>query len=374
MIALKSSPRIRFQDLSRLHLSIRAELEGAFSQILETSAFIQGVHVEAFEKNFAAFTGSKHCLGVSNGTDALEIALEVLGIGKGDHVAVPSMTFVATAEAVVRQGAIPVLLDCNPHTLCVSAEILHKALRQYKLKAFIAVHLYGRISEMEEIREIANAHGVLLIEDCAQAHGARGAASYGTAGTFSFYPGKNLGGFGDAGAIATNDEVFFKKAKLLRDHGRTQKYVHERIGRNARLDGLQAALLNVKLKYLPGWVRQRQELANAYYDGLKDISQVELLQRPDNEELHAYHLFVIRVRNFRDQLMHYLNEQGIETGIHYPLGVHMQPAFAEYKPNVPLPHTEQATQEVLSLPLDPLMTRNEVIQVCSAVRSFFERV
>lgn len=374
-----SKEKIKFQDLGRLHAKIQNELQEAFEKVLSTSAFIQGPCVVEFEKQFAEYTKAPYCLGVSNGTDALEIALEVLGIGPGDIVALPSMTFAATGEAIVRRGAKPLFVDSNPKTLCATPKTLLAALEKSSkpIKAFIAVHLYGLACDMPGFKNLANQHRFSIIEDCAQAHGARisgqHVGTFGEIGTFSFYPGKNLGALGDAGAIVTTSKDLHEKMRLLRDHGRTQKYLHEHIGRNSRLDGLQAAFLSVKLRHLDAWTEQRRKLAETYQAELKGITGVELLALPSDKQSHVYHLLVLKMLKngpSRDKLMAWLSERGIESGIHYPLGLHMQPAFKAYGPFGELGVTEQATRQILSLPMDPLMSETEVKRVCHEIRAF----
>lgn len=372
---------ITFQNLSRLHESIASELREAFEKVLKTSAFIQGPFVTQFEKEFAAYTGAPFCLGVANGTDAIEIVLEASGIKAGDLVAVPSMTFAATAEAVVRCGATPLFVDVDHETLCMSDATLETALKNSKqpIKAVMPVHLYGRACDMQSLSKAAARYGAFIIEDCAQAQGARldgkHVGTFGAAGTFSFYPGKNLGALGDAGAIVTISPELYERMKMLRDHGRTQKYLHESIGRNSRLDGLQAAFLSVKLKHLENWTAKRRALAQTYHAGLRGIDGVMPITSAASDSEHVYHLFVVRVTKpgrTRDELAVWLKEKGIETGVHYPLGVHMQPAFKAYAGAASFPVTEQAVKEILSLPMDPLMQPTEVERVCAEIRHFYE--
>jgi dTDP-4-amino-4,6-dideoxygalactose transaminase len=372
--------KIKFQDLGRLHGTIRAELNEAFDQVLTHSSFIQGAPVQKFEKDFSEFTQSKHCLGVANGTDALELALEALGIQSGDSVIVPSMTFAATAEAVVRQKGQPVFAEIDASTACVTAKTLREAYEQAKcsVKAVILVHLYGRACEMGSILEFCREKNLRVIEDCAQAHGAsfqgRHVGTWGDIGTFSFYPGKNLGALGDAGALVTQSDEYFQKLKLLRDHGRTDKYSHSIAGRNSRLDALQAAFLSIKLRHLPDWTARRQDLARLYSESLSGISGVQTLALPHDRSGHVYHLYVIRVtssQHNRDDLARHLASEGIEALIHYPIPLHQQAAFSAFTSKQSLAFTEKFSKEILSLPMDPLMTPEEVVRVSQTVRRFF---
>ena len=377
---------ISFQDLTRLHKSIRQELTVAFDDVLRQSAFVQGPFVSKFERAFARYTGATDCLGVGNGTDALEIILESLGTKSGDRVLVPSLTFTATAEAVVRCGGVPVFVDVDPLTQCATLEDYQRAINATSepIKAAILVHLHGRAIDprpLLKLKQRVESEPILLIEDCAQAHGARidgrHVGTFGVAGAFSFYPGKNLGALGDAGAIITNSPDVAQSARLLRDHGRAQKYYHDFIGRNSRMDGLQAAFLSVKLKYLDIWTSKRREIAEMYFELLEGIDGLKLPQRPTQIEGHVFHNFVIRVvavDKSRDGLKAWLADQKIETGIHYPLGLHAQPAYANYRSYSRhlLVNTELCVGQVLSLPIDPLMAREEVERVCAEVRRFME--
>ncbi len=377
--------KIKFQDLGRLHATIRKELDEAFDRVLKNSSFIQGVEVQAFEKEFSVFTGAPYCLGVSNGTDALEMALECIEITKGDVVAVPSMTFAATAEAVVRVGGTPIFIDVCPDTFCITPEILEKFIKNSneKIKAVILVHLYGRACDMAGFKALSKKYEFKIIEDCAQAHGAfiesKHVGLWGDVGTFSFYPGKNLGALGDAGAIITKDESLYTKMKFLRDHGRTEKYLHKYIGRNARMDGLQAAFLRVKLKHLSEWTESRRNLNRKYIKYLEGLNGISLFRDEKLENAHSHHLFVIKIEDLmkhpRESLINYLKNEEIECLIQYPVGLHEQPAYQKYfnqqsykDCNV----TEKLSKKILSLPFDPLMDEEDVLMVCNKVRKFFE--
>ncbi len=372
---------IKQQDLTRLHHSIRKELLTAFEASLDSSAFIQGKPVAAFEKEFAAYTGSTHCLGVANGTDALELLLEAWGVGHGHEVIVPSMTFAATGEAPARQGATPLLADVDDSTLCLNLDGIKDAYgrRKNTVKAVIFVHLYGRACDLSAIRRWCDDQGIYLIEDCAQAHGARldgvHVGNVGHGATFSFYPGKNLGALGDGGAIITESSSLHERIRLLRDHGRTEKYTHVTIGRNSRLDALQASFLSVKLKHLDRWNDARRALAARYRQRLAPLKSLRLLAPTVDEQSHGYHQFVIRVNGGhqrRDALRAHLGDRAIETGIHYPIPLHQQPAFQCWSHQLELPVSAAAADDILSLPMDPLMTLAEADEVCERISSFFQ--
>jgi dTDP-4-amino-4,6-dideoxygalactose transaminase len=365
--------RIPAADLRAQHDALRYELRAAFERVIETSAFIHGPEVEAFEREFAAVCGVPHAVGVSNGTDALAMALRALGVGAGDLVAVPAFTFVATAEAVCHVGARPLFVDIDPASFTLDPEALRRTLRQHTVRAVIPVHLYGQPAGMDDITALAQESGAAVIEDAAQAHGARyrgrRVGGLGRLGCFSFYPSKNLGALGDGGAVTTHDADLAARLRLLRDHGQTAKYTHGTVGYNARLDGLQAALLRVKLPHLDAWNTRRQAVAAAYHHGLAGLPGLTLPETvPDRE--HVYHLFVVRCRE-RDALRAHLSDCGIATGIHYPAPLHLQPAFASlgYHPG-DLPASEAAAREVLALPLYPELTDAAVASVCDVVRAW----
>jgi dTDP-4-amino-4,6-dideoxygalactose transaminase len=369
--------RVPAADLRGQHDPLRAELIAAFSRVLDSSAFIQGPEVEAFEREFAAFCGVRHAVAVSNGTDALALALRGLDIGAGDVIALPAFTFAATAEAVCHIGARPLLVDIDPKTFTLDPEALRCALRQQtvRVRAIIAVHLYGQPATMNEIATVAEETGAAVIEDAAQAHGARfggrRAGGLGRAGCFSFYPSKNLGALGDAGAVTTDDAGVAARIALLRDHGQTGKYVHSVVGFNCRMDGVQAAMLRVKLSHLESWNARRQALATRYRRALADVPSIALPEVAADRE-HVYHLFVVRCRE-RDALQRYLNGCGIAAGVHYPAPIHSQPAFAflGYRAG-DFPAAETAAREVLALPLYPELADETVAAVCEAVRAWAE--
>jgi dTDP-4-amino-4,6-dideoxygalactose transaminase len=319
---------VPFVDLKTQFRSLREEIAPRVTRVMEEASFILGPDVATFEENFAAYVGTQHCVGVESGTAALQIALEGLGIGPGDEVILPANTYIASALAVSAVGARPVLVDCEANYL-IDPRLLDGALTP-RTKAIMPVHLYGQVVPMDAIVEFARRHGLYVIEDAAQAHGARWrgrrAGSFGEVGCFSFYPGKNLGAYGDAGAIVTNAAALDERFRLLRDFGQRKKYEHLIKGGNCRLDSIQAAVLDVKLRHLDAWNDARRRHAGAY-----DARLAEMGIKPPgcpHEEGHVYHLYVIEVEQ-RDRVMAKLSERGIATGIHYPIPIHLQEAYAE---------------------------------------------
>jgi dTDP-4-amino-4,6-dideoxygalactose transaminase len=367
--------RIPAADLAAQHRTLRAELLDAFRKVLDSSAFVHGAEVEAFEREFAAFCEVPHAVGVANGTDALALALRALHIGAGDAVAVPAFTFAATVEAVHHVGARPLLVDIEPQTFTLDPGALRHALQHAPtpVRAVIAVHLYGQPAAMDEITAVARVAGAAVIEDAAQAHGARyrgrRTGGLGVLGCFSFYPTKNLGALGDAGAVTTADAALAARLTTLRDHGQREKYVHDVVGFNSRLDGIQAAMLRVKLRHLDAWNARRQALAELYRHHLSDVAGLTLPAASPGRE-HVYHLFVVRC-GARDALQAHLRTCGIGASVHYPLPVHLQPAFAElgYRAG-DFPVAEAAAHEVLALPLYPELSDEQVARVCDAVRAW----
>lgn len=361
---------IRFLDLQAMHDELRPELDRAWREVTDQAAFIGGAAVERFEADWAAYCGTRHAVGLANGTAALELALDALGVGPGDEVIVPANTFFATVSAVRTVGAVPVFVDVDPRTLLVDPARVGEALGP-RTAAVIAVHLYGQPCDMDALGAICARAGVLLVEDAAQAHGAtwrgRRAGSLGRIGCFSFYPGKNLGGFGDAGAVTTDDPELARAIRSLANHGRApgSHHEHERIGANQRLDALQAAILSVKLTRLDAWNAARARVVGWYRQALADLP-VELLdEAPD--AVSAHHLMVVRLAG-RDRVQAQLQARGIPTGIHYPIPCHRQKAFAGT--DVPfLPVVEGAAPRLLSLPLHPHLSQDAVAQVADALRA-----
>ncbi|MBX3412073.1 MAG: DegT/DnrJ/EryC1/StrS family aminotransferase [Pirellulales bacterium] len=336
-------------DLAAAHAELRAELDAAVRGVVESSRFILGPEVDAFERAFAAYVGAGQGIGVSSGTEALKLTLEALEIGPGDEVIVPTNSFAATAMAVTALGATPRFVDCREDDSLIDAEQALAAVSA-RTRAIVPVHLYGRLGDVAPLR----AANLPIVEDAAQAQGARRqsltAGNQGIAACFSFYPAKNLGAWGDAGAIVTSDDALATRLRALRNYGQSARYIHDHLGYNARLDALQAAVLSVKLRCLDAW-NDRRRAAAAFYDEHLRFG------RPPRLPGDVYHLYVVRVAN-RDELQQRMAEAGIETGIHYPCPLHLQPCFASlgYKPGS-LPVAERMSREMLSLPLHPHLTR-----------------
>lgn len=364
---------IPLADLRREHAAIRAEIDQAIERVLRRGWFILGEEVEAFEAEWAIYCGVAHAVGVGNGTDALYLALRAAGIGPGDEVVVPALTAAFTALAVSLTGATPVFADVDPKTCSLAPDALEATITPYTA-AVIPVHLYGCPADMASITAVARRHQLLVLEDAAQAHGARyhGArvGSLGNVAAFSFYPSKNLGAYGDAGAIVTNDAALAEKARMLRHGGQRRTYQHELLGINSRLDEIQAAILRAKLPHLDTWNEQRRKWAAHYQAGLWDIKDLALPRAPERVE-HVYHLYTVRTP-LRDALRDYLAGAGVGTGIHYPQCVHMQPAYASlgYQPGS-CPQAEKISSETLSLPMFPQLALLEIEQVIRLIRFFF---
>jgi dTDP-4-amino-4,6-dideoxygalactose transaminase len=354
---------VPFQDLTRLHASIESELSGAVSRVVSNSGFVGGNEVKAFEEAFAEAHGASGAASCGSGTDALSLTLRAVGVRSGDEVIIPSMTFVATAEAVVHAGATPVIADVDKDTLLLSSDEVDR-LRTDQTRAVIPVHLYGHVVPFAEIKRWRNS-GLAVIEDAAQAHLAtengQAVGSAGNAACFSFYPGKNLGAWGDGGAVISNDSDLLSEIRRLRDHGRDSKYLHTVIGWCSRLDGLQAAVLATKLRHLPGWTEARRRVATRYRDQIEDL----LVPWEDGA---VHHLIVVSVAGGveqRDRVRERLSLRGIGTGVHYPVPLSSQPSLERW--SRPCPRSEDAGDSVLSLPMDPLMSDREVDEVCEAL-------
>jgi dTDP-4-amino-4,6-dideoxygalactose transaminase len=364
---------VPFLDLDAMHDEIRSSLDQAWKEVTATSTFIGGPHVERFEEEWAAECDRAHAVGVANGTDALSIVLAALGVARGDEVIVPANTFIATAEAVSAVGATPVFADVDPDTLLVTPDTVRPHLSP-RTAALIVVHLYGQVAEMEPLLDLTRAAGIALVEDAAQAHGARWrgrpAGSFGIAGAFSFYPGKNLGAFGDAGAIVTDDRQLADRARSISNHGRglSGPAAHGIIGRNSRLDGLQAAVLSVKLRRLGIWVAARRAAAQRYDVALGDGSVRPVSVHPDAES--SYHLYVVRVED-RPGFRADLAAAGITTRVHYERPCHLEPAYGDAAAD-PLPVAERAGSEVVSLPMYPHLSRQQIDAVCAAAGRWSE--
>lgn len=359
--------RVPFLDMTAMNSEVRLELDGIWSHSLETSGFIGGPAVDAFEAAWADYCETSHAVGVANGTDAIELTLAALGIGPGDEVIVPANTFVATVSSVMRVGAQPVFVDVDPATMLMTADAVTAALTA-RTTAVIAVHLYGQPVDMRSIRTVADNAGIAVIEDAAQAHGARWegrrAGSMGDAACFSFYPGKNLGALGDGGAVVTDDAALAERVRQLANHGRGEdRYAHDVVGRNSRLDSMQAAFLHVKLGRLDAWNEARRVAAARYDELLAPYVRVTD-QRTEAESV--YHLYVIRTDD-RDDLRLALESAGIATGLHYPIPVHHQPPYLDVN-RAPLTVVEDAASTMLSLPMFPHITEGQIEWVADAVR------
>lgn len=351
--------------------SIKPEIDLAIANVLESSQFVLGSQVAAFEEAFAAYCGSRHCIAVNTGTSALHLALLAAGVGPGDEVITVPFTFVATVAAIEYTGARPVYVDIDPQTFTIDANRIESVITE-RTRAVMPVHLYGQMADMDPLLDIARRRGLIVIEDAAQAHGAeykgRRAGSMGDLGCFSFYPGKNLGAYGEGGAITTSNAEYARVLRMLRDWGSEKKYQHTLKGYNYRMEGLQGAILGVKLRHLEEWTEARRAHARQY-DQLLAGSRVRTPEALAHNR-HVYHVYAVRSPR-RDALQQALNNHNIQTGIHYPIPVHLQEAYAEprYKQG-DFPHAEQAANEVLSLPMCPELTDEQVAAVCAAVRSF----
>lgn len=357
-------------DLKAQYQSIKPEIDNAIQRILDNTAFIGGQAVKDFESNFAKFCMASYCVGVASGTDALFLALKALNIEQGDEVIVPATSFIATSEAVTAAGAKVVFVDVNEDRYNIDVAKIEQKITK-RTRAIIPVHLYGQSADMDSINEIARCHNIKIIEDSAQAHGAeykgRRTGTLGDVACFSFYPGKNLGAYGDAGAVVTNDKEIADKIRMMANHGRLKKYDHLFEGMNSRLDGLQAAILDVKLKHLDDWTASRREIAANYNDLLSDLEGV-VLPKEEPYAKHVYHLYVIRTAN-RDAVREFLKEKGVSTGIHYPTPLPHLKAYAYLGHKMgDFSVSESLAQEALSLPMYPELTEEQVEYIATAIR------
>jgi dTDP-4-amino-4,6-dideoxygalactose transaminase len=372
-----SDAPIPLVDLAAQHAEVASTVQASWDEILRTTAFINGPAVQNFEAAYAEFAGVEHCVGVSNGTDALELAMRASGISAGDEVILPANSFVATAESIVRLGATPVFVDCDPRYHLIDAALVADRITE-RTRAIAPVHLYGQMADMRALEEIVEARpDVCLIEDAAQAHGARqegrAAGAIGVASGTSFYPGKNLGAYGDAGAVLTNSDDVARQVRLMRDHGSGKKYVHETIGWNCRLDALQAAVLSAKLRRLQAWNEARRTAARRYDDLLEGMEHVVRPATLDGNE-HVWHLYVVQVPA-RDDVLAILDAARIGAGIHYPIPIHLQPAFADLASGPgSYPVAEAAAQRILSLPLHPHLTAEQQERVVSTLDRALQKV
>lgn len=365
---------VAFADLKAQHEEVRQEIDAAISRVRQHGQFIKGPEVAAFEKAFAHYCEASRCIGASNGTSALHAALRSAGIGPGDEVIIPSHTFMATVESVRHCGATPVFADIEEGTMLLDAMAVKAAITP-RTRAVVPVHLYGLMADMDSLGALAERHGLMLIEDAAQAHGAswrgRRAGSVGLAASFSFFPSKNLGAMGDAGAVTTNDPALADRCARYVDHGRDSKYTHLDEGTNYRLDTMQAAILLAKLPRLDAWNEGRRRAAALYREVLSSEPFASLpvrLQAVPDEAVHVYHLFVVRVAQ-RDRVIEQLAMRGIATGIHYPVPCHLQRAAFDLGCAAgSLPVTERVASEIISLPMHPHLSPSEVERVCDALR------
>ncbi|MCH7972159.1 MAG: DegT/DnrJ/EryC1/StrS family aminotransferase [Chloroflexi bacterium] len=361
-----------FVDLKSQSIALKQDVLRRIGRIIDDSSFVSGAEVEEFEQKFAEYCGVNHAVGVANGTDAIMLALRALNIGQGDEVITAANTFVATLEAIVHAGARPVLVDINADTYNIDVDKIESHITP-RTKAIIPVHLYGQSADMGPILELARERGMYVIEDAAQAHGAayRGqtVGSMGTAGCFSFYPAKNLGAFGDGGAVVTSDDEVASSLRALRDHGSSKKYQHEVIGYNSRLDSMQAAVLNVKLDLIDTWNQQRRKSAHTYDEFLAEVPQI-VTPVIGEGSTHVYHLYVIRVVEMsRDSLVSELRDRGVQTGIHYPYPVHLTGAFWTLGyPEGSFPIAENHANQIVSLPMYPEITESQIRYVVDQIK------
>jgi dTDP-4-amino-4,6-dideoxygalactose transaminase len=362
---------VPFVDLKVQYLSIKEEIDTAVLGVLESTQFVLGKEVVAFEELFAAYTQTSHVMGVNTGTSALHLSLLAAGIGRGDEVITTPFTFIATVSAIDYTGATPVFVDIDPVSFTIDPAKIEAAITP-RTKAILPVHLYGQPVDMDPIMEIAKRHGLVVIEDACQAHGAeykgRRVGSIGDLGCFSFYPGKNLGAYGEGGAVTTNNPELARTVRMLRDWGAERKYYHDLKGFNYRLEGIQGAVLRVKMKYIEGWTEARRAVAARYDSALAGTSIRTPVAAPDRR--HVYHIYAIRDAQ-RDTLLTFLHDHGVSTGIHYPIPVHLQRAFAELgHKEGDFPHSEAASREVLSIPMYPELPTEQQDLVIAALKAW----
>jgi dTDP-4-amino-4,6-dideoxygalactose transaminase len=363
--------KIPIFDLPAQVRSIRPELDAAIARTLDSCAFCLGPEVEQFERDFAAFVGTKRCIGFNSGTSALHVGMRLLDIGPGDEVVTTPFTFIATSWAIVYTGAKPVFVDIDETTMNLDARLLEKAITP-RTRAVMPVHLYGQPFDVDAILEVCQRHGLPLVEDAAQAHGARykgkGVGTFGAFAGFSFYPGKNLGACGEAGALVTDSEDYAKRAARLREHGSPTRYYHEEVGYNYRMEGIQGAVLNVKLRHLAAWTAARRRIAHRYHELLSATPLALPFEAPGAESV--YHQYVVRHAS-RDRLRAHLQEHGVSTALHYPVPLHLQKCFQELAYRIgDFPVSERAAEHCLSLPMYPELTDAQVKYVADAISAF----
>lgn len=363
---------IKFLDLAAQYQSIKPEIDAAIAHVIKESAFIGGKYVREFEEQFGAYTKAKYCVGMANGTDALEIAIEAANLPPGSEIIVPGNSFIASSEAITRCGHKVVFADVDHGCYTLTGETVRAKITG-RTKAIIAVHLYGHPCDMDALLDICSERGLILIEDCAQAHGAeykgRRVGTIGHMAAFSFYPGKNLGAYGDAGAMTTQDEALAMRARQIANHGRIAKYDHEFEGRNSRLDGLQAAILSAKLPHLENWTDRRIEIADYY---LRHLARMDGLVLPERKEWarQVYHLFVVRTDR-RNELKSYLAERGIESGIHYPIALPKLAAYSYCGSSAEDTFFNRTDSTLLSLPIGEHLTIRDAKRVTETIHEFF---
>jgi dTDP-4-amino-4,6-dideoxygalactose transaminase len=375
---------VPFLDLKAQYRTIKHEIDPAIQNVIDNTAFILGASVSQFEKEFAAIHEVRYCFGTSSGTDGNHIALWALGIKPDDEIIIPANTFIATAWGATLCGAKPVFVDCHPESYNINPEKVEAAFTS-KTKAIVAVHLYGQPADMDALNKIAQKNNLYLVEDAAQAHIAeyKGKKIGGLSdiASFSFYPGKNLGAYGEGGAVVTNDDDLANKIKLMREHGQSKKYYHDTYGHNYRMEGIQGAVLGVKLKYLQEWTKQRRKVAEKYKELLSNIEQISIpLEMP--EVKHVYHLYVVKVNGknitereeTRNRLQSFLSDNGISSGLHYPIPLHLQKCFSHlgYKKG-DFPVTEELAQTGISLPMFPELRDEQIEYVALKIKEFFQK-
>lgn len=367
---------VPYLNLKAQYLEIKPEIDAAIQDVLDNTVFICGKYVKKFEAAFAQALGAKYCIGTSSGTDGVHLCFWALGVGAADEVIVPVNTFIASVEGISLTGATPVFVDHHPQSFCIAVNQIEDKINS-KTKAILPVHLYGQVADMSPIMELAEKHNLFVIEDACQAHLAeyRGekAGTLGQVAAFSFFPGKNLGAYGEAGGVTTNDEALYRKMLLLRNHGYADRFHHAVEGHNYRMEEIQGAVLSVKLPHLQKWTERRREIAAIYREKLRDVNEIVCPEELDYGK-HVYHLFVVRVKKgSRDELRAYLGEEkGIGSGLHYPIPLHLQEAYSRlgYKEG-DFPVAEEVCKEILSLPICPMMTDDMVDEVVEGIKSFY---
>jgi dTDP-4-amino-4,6-dideoxygalactose transaminase len=368
---------VPFVDLTANYRRIEAEIDGAMAEVIESTQFIGGDTLREFERAFADYVGVDHAVGVGSGTEAIRLGLETLGVGDGDEVVTVSHTFVSTVDGIVNNGGRPRFVDVDPDTYTMDPSLVEDAITD-RTEVIMPVHLYGGAADLDPILDVAADHDVRILEDAAQAHGTRykgeRVGQFGDIACYSFYPSKNLGAFGDAGMVVTDDDETAEQLRALREYGETEKYRHELVGYNSRMDTLQATVLRTKLDHLDEWNDERRTAATQYNDRLADTPLV--VPEPASFTDHIYHLYVVRTRDEdeRDALQAYLDDRGVDTGIHYPIPVHEQPSYQSLSDEFDdLPVTERVTPRILSLPMYPEITDEQVAYVCDVIEEFYDQ-